>query len=349
MTGTDRTDPTPKDPTEEMLRLHLMGGPWIAQSIYVASTLGVADHLGDKPTPVTDLAKVCEAHEGALYRFCRTLAALGVLREHPDRAFSITPMGATLRSDAPRSLRWGTMLHGSETFRAWADVMHTVRTGRPAFEHVFGEPFFAYLETHPELNEIFNKTMGVTDSTPSVLDEYDFSGCEQVVDLGGGIGTLLAAVLRRQPTARGVLQDLPSCVTDAPAHLAEQGVRDRCEIVAASFFDSVPQGADTYLLSRVLHNWAEDEALRLLRSVRDAIRPDGRLIVIDHLLPTTDGFHPGVLADLHMLVVLGGQDRTEAEMRALLEQSGFRVNGVRTSQARVSPRTESLIEALPAD
>jgi len=333
------------DPAAAMLRLHLMGGPWVAQSIYVASTLGIADHLGDQPVPVAELAKLCDAHEGALYRFCRTLGALGVLNEHPGREFTLTTMGATLRSDAQRSLRWGTMLHGGETFRAWADVMHTVRTGRPAFEHVFGEPFFTYLAGHAELNEIFNKTMGVTDATPGVIDDYDFTDAGVVADIGGGIGTLLGEILRRSPKASGILQDLPAGVQGAEQHLRDLGVADRCEIVARSFFESVPPGADTYVLSRVLHNWGDDDVVRLLSSIRETIRPGGRLLIIDHLLPETDGFHPGVFADLHMLVILGGQDRTEAELRSLLATAGFTVNSVRTSQVSVSPRTESLLEA----
>ncbi len=143
-----------------------------------------------------------------------------------------------------------------------------------------------------------------------------------------------------------MLLDLPSCVEGAPQHLAELDVLDRCEIIGASFFDEVPGGADTYLLSRVLHNWGDDEVIALLRSVRDAMLPGGRLIIIDHLLPITDGFHPGVLADLHMLVILGGHDRTEAELRALLTEGGFSIRAIHASPTAVNPRTESLVEAV---
>lgn len=339
------TSSATSDPAEAMLRLHLMGGPWIGQSIYAASALGIADRLGEEPVAVSELAAACDAHEDALYRFCRALAGLGVLRAHPGRAFSLTEMGATLRTDAPRTLRWGTMLHGGETFRAWAEVLHTVRTGQPAFEHVFGEPYFEYLKTHPAANEIFNRTMGVTDRPPAVLAEYDFGDARMIADLGGGMGALLASVLVKHEHARGILQDLPDAVLEAPDHLESHGVADRCEIVGESFFDSVPALADVYIVSRVLHNWPDDKAVELLTAIGKAMAPGGRLLVIDHLLPDDGEFHPALLADLHMLVVLGGRDRTEEELRALLEQAGFAVTGRWDGPAGTGPRVESMIEA----
>lgn len=340
---------TESSPADRMLSLHLMGGPWIGQSIFAAASLGIADHLDDKPMPVAELARACDADEDALYRFCRALAGLGVLEAHPNRSFALTDMGATLRTDAPHSLRWGIMLHGGETFRAWADVLYTVRTGAPAFDHVFGESFFDYLKTRPEYNEIFNRTMGVTDKEPDVLAEYDFGDAQLVADLGGGIGTLLAGVLVKHPHLRGILQDLPAGVEGAGENLAKHGVADRCEVIGESFFDSIPTAADTYIMSRVLHNWDDDQAVRLLNGVRAAMKPDGRLLIIDHLLPDTEGFHPALLADLHMLVVLGGKDRTEHELRALLAAAGFTVARRWDGQSEVNPRVDSMLEALPAD
>jgi hypothetical protein len=337
-----------ENPGEQMLRLHLMGGPWINQSIYVAASLGIADQLGDEPLPISFLAKACDAHEDALFRFCRTLAGLGVLQAHPGRTFTLTEMGRTLRSDAPNTLRWGIMLHGGETFRAWGDVLHTVRTGKPAFDHVFGRPFFDYLTTNPEYNEIFHRTMGVTDRPPEVLAEYDFGRSRVVADIGGGIGTLLASVLRENPHLRGILQDLPEGVRGAADNLAAHGVADRCEVVAASFFDSLPAGADTYVVSRVLHNWDDDQAVRLLTGVRERMAGDGRLLVVDHLLPDTAGFHPALLADLQMLVVLGGKDRTEQELRSLLTEAGFTVTARWDGPVGTSPRVDSMLEAVPA-
>lgn len=333
-------------PGEQMLRLHLMGGPWINQSIYVAASLGIADQLGDEPRTISFLAKACDAHEDALYRFCRALAGLGVLRAHPGGAFSLTEMGRTLRSDAPNTLRWGIMLHGGETFRAWGNVLHTVRTGKPAFDDVFGTSFFEYLADHPEYNEIFHRTMGVTDRPPEVLAEYDFSRARVVADIGGGIGTLLASVLVRYEHLSGILQDLPEGVRGAADNLAAHGVAERCEVIGASFFDSLPV-ADTYVLSRVLHNWDDDQAVELLTGVRKRMTEGGRLLVVDHLLPDTGGFHPALLADLQMLVVLGGKDRTESELRALLAEAGFTVTAQWDGPVGTSPRVDSMLEAVP--
>jgi hypothetical protein len=334
-------------PGEQMLRLHLMGGPWVNQSIYVAASLGIADQLGDEPVAISFLAKACEAHEDALYRFCRALAGLGILEARPGRAFTLTEMGASLRSDAPNTLRWGIMLHGGETFRAWGDVLHSVRTGKPAFDHTFGTPFFEYLKTNPEYNEIFHRTMGVTDRPPEVLGEYDFGRARVVADIGGGIGTLLASVLARHDHLRGILQDLPEGVRGAAENLAKYGVADRCEVIGASFFDSLPAGADTYVVSRVLHNWADEQAVALLTAVRERMADDGRLLVVDHLLPDTGGFHPALFADLQMLVTVGGKDRTEAELRVLLAEAGFEVTAQWDGPVGTSPRVDSMLEAVP--
>lgn len=333
---------------EQMMSLHLMGGPWINQSIYVAASLGIADQLADEPVPISYLAKACDADEDALYRFCRALAGLGVLKAHPGRSFSLTEMGATLRSDAPGTLRWGIMLHGGETFRAWSDVLHTVRTGKPAFDHAFGTSFFEYLATHPEYNDIFHRTMGVTDRPPEVLGEYDFAHSRVVADIGGGIGTLLATVLREHPHLTGILQDLPEGVRGAADNLAKHGVADRCQVIGASFFDTLPDGVDTFVLSRVLHNWDDEQAVALLSGVRDRIADGGRLLVVDHLLPDTGDFHPALLADLHMLVVLGGKDRTEGELRGLLATAGFEVTAHWDGPVGTSPRVDSMLEAVPA-
>ncbi|MBB5825910.1 methyltransferase [Micromonospora carbonacea] len=335
------------DPGEQLLRLHLMGGPWINQSLYVAASLGIADQLDAEPVPISYLAKACQANEDALFRFCRALAGLGVLKAHSGRAFSLTELGRALRSDVPNTLRWGIMLHGGETFRSWSDVLHTVRTGKPAFDHTFGTPFFDYLATHPEYNDIFHRTMGVTDRPPEVLGDYDFARSRVVADIGGGIGTLLATVLRAHPHLRGILQDLPEALRGAGENLTAYGVADRCEIVGASFFDSLPEGADTFVLSRVLHNWGDEQAVTLLTGVRDRIADGGRLLVVDHLLPDADGFHPALLADLQMLVVLGGKDRTEGELRALLAAAGFAVTAQWDGPVGTSPRVDSMIEAVP--
>lgn len=323
--------------------------PWAFQSLYVAAKLGLADSLRQGPRPSDDLAAETGTHPGALYRFCRALAALGVLREYPGQVFGTTPMGAALRSDAPRGLRHFIIVNGEESFRAWADVMHTVRTGEAAFDHVYGMSHFAYLAQESGASTSFN-AMARTGAPTQTVDRCDFGKDQVVVDVGGGAGGLLAHVLERYPRLRGILLDTPEGVAQAPGLLASRGVLDRAEIKGGSFFESVPTGGDSYLLSRVIHDWNDEDALRILRTVREAMPTGAQLVLIDKVIPDVPGFHPGKFSDLQMLVVLGGQERTLSELTALLDRAGFRITD--THMPEVGPQApwaEALIQATAAD
>ncbi|MGW1253669.1 methyltransferase [Streptomyces sp. NPDC002513] len=323
--------------------------PWAFQSLYVAAKLGLADALRHGPRSSDDLAEETGAHPGALYRFCRALAALGILREHPDRVFTTTPTGAALQSDAPRGLRHFIIVNGEESFRAWAEVMHTVRTGEAAFDHVYGLSHFAYLAREAGASTSFN-AMARTGAPTDAVDGCDFDGDRVVVDVGGGAGGLLAHILAGHPKLRGILLDTPAGVAQAPELLAAHGVLDRAEIQGGSFFDSVPSGGDSYILSRVIHDWNDDDALRILRSVCEAMPPGARLILIDKVIPDVAGFHPGKFSDLQMLVVLGGQERTLDELTALLDRAGFRITDVRLPEfGPEAPWAEAVIRATPVD
>jgi hypothetical protein len=327
------------------MQVHQMGGPWIGQTIYVAAELGLADHLAGEPVPVSELAKRLACDEDALFRFCRVLAGIGVLAAHPGRAFTLTPAGGILRSDAPGGFRYGVILQSGACFRSWTEVMHTVRTGQPAFDKVHGLSYYDFLEAHPEENELFNRTMGVTSLPPAVaaLERYDFDGVRVLVDVGGGIGTLLASVLRRYPEMAGVLQDLPGVTADASTHLRELGVADRVTVIGASFFDEVAPG-DAHILSRILHNWNDEAAGRILRRVHAAMPPDGRLIVIDSVVPESGALHPSMLADLFMLVNLGGKERSEGDWRQLLADSGFELTRVVQTERDGDTLVHGLVE-----
>ncbi|MBU6532276.1 methyltransferase [Streptomyces mayonensis] len=333
----------------DLMQLYHMGGPWIGQTMYVAAELGLADHLGSEPKPVTELARVTEANEDALYRFCRVLAAMGVLHAHPDKHFSLTEAGAILRSDAPGGFRYGVMLQSGACFRSWTEVMHTVRTGKPAFDKVHGAAYYDYLEANPAENELFNRTMGVTSLAPAIaaLNRYDFTGIKSVVDVGGGVGTLLAAVLKLNPSMTGVVQDLATVTAEAPGHLAEEGVADRVEVVSGSFFDSVVPGADAYVLSRVLHNWSDEDCLKILGRVHEAMPPHARLIVVDSVVHEGGGLHPSMLADLFMMVILGGKERTEQDWRDLLAAAGFRMTRAVQAESAGDTLVHALVEAVP--
>ncbi len=332
----------PLTPEMGLQRLMLMALPWVCQSVYVGAKLGIADHLDDdEPMPIADLAAATDADPGALYRFCRALAAIDILVEHSGREFTLAPMGGVLRSDDPSGLRAFVIVNGEEPFRAWGDVMYSVKTGKSAFEHMFGMNHFEYLSQNAEANQVFHQMAG---STPEVLEQCDLSGAGTIVDLGGGRGAVIASLLQRYPQARGIVQDLPEAVTDAPDYLAQQGVAERCQVVGQSFFDGVPTEGDVYVLSRVVHDWSDEDARRLLRTVHAHMDAGSRLLVVDQMTPDVPGFDPGKFADLQMLVVLGGKERTVDELRTLLGECGFEVTDI-LPPAVPKPRAETAVWA----
>lgn len=329
---------------DDLHRLVVNSAPWVFQSLYVAAKLGLADQLAEGDRTSDELAAATDSHSGAVYRFCRALAALGVLAEQPGRRFALTPLGAGLRSDAPGGLSHFVIVNGEESFRAWADVMYAVRTGLPAFDHVFGMSHFEFLERNADSSRSFNGMAG-RGTPPKVLDSYDFTGATVVADIGGGMGGLIVQILAANPRMRGILQDLPGGVAQSGEFLREHGLADRVEVVGRSFFEFVPAGADVYVLSRVVHDWNDTDALRLLGRVRAAMKPSSRLVLIDNVIPEVPGYHIGKFSDLQMLVVLGGQERTADEVVALLAKAEFEVTRtIMPDPVPGSPRAEALIE-----
>jgi hypothetical protein len=276
----------------------------------------------------------------------RALASNGILKQRRDGRFALTRVGQELRSDTPDTMAAMVELIGTpEHWEHWGSLLQSVRTGETAAEAVRGMPIFDYFETRPEYAEVFNRAMtGVSSMAIESLDgAYDFSDRKMIVDVGGGHGALLGAVLRKAPRASGVLFDQPSVIDGAGAPLEAAGVSERCTMIAGSFFESVPQGGDAYLLKTIVHDWADDQALAILRNVRSAIAPTGRLLVLEMVLPAGAPPHPGMLLDLEMLVQAGGRERPGVEYAELLSKAGFR-------QTRIVPTAGpmSIIEAVPA-
>jgi SAM-dependent methyltransferase len=323
----------------------LSTAPWLSQAMYAAAKLGIADLLVDGSRPVEELAQASGAHPDTLYRLLRALASVEIFAEPRPRAFALNPAAAQLRSDRPDSVRHVVIMHGEETFRAWAEILHTVQTGEPAFDKVYGVPFYQYLAKHPAAEEVFNAAMGVSGQPPMVIDGLDLSRAGTVVDVGGGSGALLARVLQQHPDARGAVLDLPDAIADAQRRFAEAGLAQRAEGVVGSFFDGVPAG-DAYLLCRVLHNWDDEDVRVILRNIRAAAPVGARLYVLDRIVPDVPGPHPGKVADLVMLVVLGGRDRTRPEYEALLQSADFDVEAVIDPPPGADPRAESAIVAV---
>lgn len=311
-----------------------------AQCCYALAKLGIPDLLAAGPRTVAELAAGSGADSRVLGRMLRALAAMGLFRRPAPDTYELTSVTALLRSDVPGSLRPTAIMHGEEVFRSFAEIMHTVRTGEPAFDKVHGQPFYDYLAEHPDTAEVFAGAMG-SEPVPAVLREIDLAGVHTVVDVGGGNGGLLAEILPAHPGMRGLLLELPDSIKAAVVRLAAAGVADRVELVEGSFFDQVPAGGEVYVLSRVLHNWTDERAELILRRLAAAMAPGTRLLVFEKLLPEEPGSAAAAMVDLLMLGMLEGQDRTAAEYAALLEKAGFEVGTILST----SDSLEGVVEA----
>jgi hypothetical protein len=338
----------PAGPGDRAVVMRLIFGAWLQQALYVAAKLDVADSLADGPLPLPELAARSGAEPVALGRFLRALVSVGVFAEPEPGRFALNGPAHFLRADVPDSHKYIAILHGEEAYAAGTGALSTVRTGRPGFEQVYGSSYFDYLAEHPKARAAFDAAMGGQTAVPLVLDQCDLGGARTVVDIGGGGGAFLAAVLARLPEARGTVFDLPEAVRTATAALADRGIADRAEVIGGSCFEAVPPGADLYTFVRVLHDFDDHQVLTALRTVRANARARSRLIVVDALLPETPGFNPGRLADLGMLMVLGGRYRTAAELSQLITTAGFEVRAIRQPPAGADPRAESAIEAVIA-
>jgi hypothetical protein len=312
---------------------------WVSHIVYVAAKLNLADLLAQGPKSADALAVQIKMHAPSLYRLMRTLASLGILTENATHQFALTPLGEALKTGAPGAARATILTVASEMWvQGVAQLPYSVQTGKSGFEKMLGMPIFDWLAKHPEEASLFSQTMvGIHGGEPpAVAAAYDFSGLNTIVDVGGATGDLLTTVLTRNPGARGILYDLPHVVRDAPALIKSRGLADRVTIEPGSFFEKVPGGADAYLLSHIIHDWSEEQCLKILGNCRRAMSPGGRLLIIEMVLPSGDTPHPGKMLDMMMLVGPGGQERTEEEYRALLAKAGLRLTRVVPTASPVS-------------
>jgi hypothetical protein len=291
------------------------------------------------------MAEALDAHAPSLHRVLRGLVALGICSEEGDGRFGITPLGASLRERSPSTLRAMAILCGEEYMAAWGELLHTVMTGETAFEHAFGMSQWDHRRQHPELAACFRAALNATTArtTGAVIAAYDFSRFRTIADVGGAHGTLLAALLKAYPSARGILFDLPHVVEGASSELEAAGVADRCQILGGDFLGRVPAGADLHVLKSVIHDWDDDKSVLILRNCREALVRDGRLLLIERIMPGRVAEGPGAIwLDLQMLAVTGGRERTEEEHCALLARAGFSLTRI------IRTRTSlSIIEAVP--
>ena len=335
----ERTDtPPPEAQIAEALLSQL-----VSRLIHLTATLKLSDHLAEGAQNAEELATLTGTHAPALYRILRTLSSLGFFSEDADRRFALQPLGAVLRSGTPSHA--AALVIGGEMFtRSLDHLLYSAQTGKPGFDRAFDMPVFDWLGANAERASLFNATMvgfhGM--EPPAVAAAYDFSAFQTIADIGGSTGNMLATLLSRYPQPRGILFDLPHVVRDAPSLFHQRGLTDRIRIEAGSFFDAVPAGADAYVLSHVIHDWNQEQCLTILGHCRRAMAPNGRLLLVEMVLPEGNVPHPGKLLDMVMLTVPGGEERTPSQYSALLEQAGFQMT-------RVVPTASlaSVVEAVP--
>jgi len=324
--------------------MELIARGLLVQAVAVAAQVGIPDLVADGPRPAEDIAAAVAADGDALTRLLRVLAGLGILTRDAEGRYGPTPLSRAIET-RPGTVRDFALLVGEFTWEPWGHLVDSVRTGGSAFASLHGVGLFQHLQRDPADRARFQAWMSAQSAMqiPALLDAYDFGRFPTVVDVGGGHGGLLAAVLRAHPGVRGVLYDLPETV-DGAEPLRAQDVAPRARIVGGDFFRAVPEGGDCYVLKLIVHDWGDERAGAILGSVRSAIPDDGTLLVVEHLLPSTDGFHQALFLDLNMLVLLGsGRERTPEEYEALLGRSGFRLEQVLPTASPLA-----ILEARPA-
>jgi SAM-dependent methyltransferase len=334
--------PTPEEAAVRAELSVLLFGFMRTQAISVAANLGIADLIGDEPRDVSELAHESGAHEPSLYRLLRLLTSEGVFEEREPRRFANNRLSEGLRSSAPSSMRYIAISMGMEMYRSWTSALHSFKTGEPGFDEQFGLPWFDYLAQHSEASDVFNRAMAAgTRTRLEALVRHDWAPFRRVADIGGGTGSTIAAVLAANPQLEGALFDLPGVVAGAAEILERAGVAARCAVFGGDFFDDPLPPADAYLLVQILHDWGDERAAAILRNCRRSIATDGRLLIVDGVVAPGSAADPLKHMDLHMLVMLGGKERSEEEWRELLSGEAFDVVRIAPSGAK------HMIEARP--
>jgi len=320
-------------------------GKWVSSAISAAAHFGIADHLESGPKSPKELASLTGTEERPLYRLLRANASVGVFTELEDGRFAQTPLSEPLRTNArPCARHMAMMLTDDWHIRCWEQLPWCVETGKPASYKLHGTGMFDWMAQHPEKTGNFNQAMTDLSSgdAAAVVESYDFSRFEHIVDVAGGHGTLLAAILDRTPKLRGTLFDMPHVIEGAKKAGILEPFSERCTLESGSFFESVTAGADAYFMKYIIHDWYDPECIKILGNCRKGIRSGGRLLVVDQVVPARN--EPGVakLMDLEMLVLPGGMERTEQEFRDLFAASGFKLERIIPT-----PGIQCIIEGVP--
>jgi len=318
---------------------NLITGCWKAQLVFVAAKLELTDLLKNGPLSADELTKMTQCHGPSLERVLRGLVSIEILSYSGDGRYQLTPIGACLQNGAPGDMRIAAIETGEEWhWRAWGALLYTVRTGETAFHQAFGKNFYTYLDEQPEASDIFSEFMAsfLRKMCTPLVTVYDFAPYKTVVDVGGGLGVFSAALLRAYPHLHCVIFDRPQVIEETRRRLVSEELSDRCTFIGGNFLEAVPKGYDLYLLSMVLDDWQDEQATTILENCRTAMCTDSRLLMAQHLLSPEDSTLFGTILDLYMMVLAGGQERTEIQYRQLLKVAGLKVTRIIHSYAPMS-------------
>jgi SAM-dependent methyltransferase len=317
---------------------------WLSQAIYVAAKLGIADLLKDGPQSCAALATATGSDLSSLFRLMRALSSVGVFSQVRGDCFALSPLAETLQTDVPGTLRAMVISLGEIHYQACGNLLHSIQTGSPAFNHGFGTGLFDYLQQNADAADAFNQGMTNLSSmlAYAVLMAYDFAGISSIVDVGGGEGKLLRKILEFNPEMRGTVFDTASTIERIEQEVRSNGCGGRYSYVSGDFFDSVPAAADAYLLCGVIHDWDDDRAITILKNCRKAMARGGRVLLIEMIVPDADSKSFSKLLDLNMLVMTGGRERTKAEFGTLLNAADYKLTRIAPTMA-----PQSVIEGVP--
>ncbi len=303
----------------------MITGYWISQAIYAAAKFGIADLLNEGSLTVDELATATATKPDLLYRHLRALASVGIFAEEDHKRFSLTPLAEPLRSDIQGSQRSLALMMGEDQYRAWGNLADTVETGDNAYEKVFGKPIFDHLAEQPEKARIFDDAMtGIHGrETGAIIDAYDFSGINVIADIGGGNGSKISSILQSYPDMKGILFDLPHVVGRTRPNIEAAGLSGRCQLVDGDFFQSVPAGADAYIMRHIIHDWDDEKSLTILKNCHSVMSSGSKLLLVESVIPPGNDPFMGKFLDLAMMLIPGGKERTENEYHELYDKAGF--------------------------
>jgi hypothetical protein len=340
-THPQRTDQAAAPPQAVILQMAMSA--MVSQALGVAARLGIPDVLKDGAKSTAEIALATGTHERSIYRILRALASTGVFSEITEKRFQNTPLSEVLRADVPGSMQSMIAFLGEQWhFAVWGNMLHSAKTGEVAFEKTLGDPIFAWFAKHEPESELFNKAMTDMSSfaAPGIVQSYDFSGIKVLADIAGGHGFLLSQILKANSDLRGILFDLDHVIAGAGTMLAEQGVAGRVQTTSGDFFKEVPP-ADGYIMKHIIHDWDDEQAVLIMKNINQAMTGDGKLLLVEMVVPPGNEPHPSKVLDLEMLTLPGGVERTETEFASLFERAGFKLNRVVPT-----PTPFSVVEAV---